>query len=304
MFEARKVRADLFVGHNPGLLPITWKIARDCGAKCGFDAEDFYSGMKRIGERSSLQDRIVADWENEHLTRYDYLSAAAPLIAREYMGRFSISFDTVVLNAFKPIRRVERIARIDDSTLSLYWISQTIGAHRGLENVVRALGFLKETPVRVFLRGDWQNGYEARLRMIADDLHVPQHMIISLPRVAYDEIVSSAAPYDVGLAIEEPTSRNHELCVPNKMLMYLSAGLAVAATGTPGQIEVMKKIPGAGFVFPWDDPESLARNLSVWVENPDLLVKAKAAALRAAREHFNWAHERTKLRSVVGSLLQ
>jgi glycosyltransferase involved in cell wall biosynthesis len=304
MLEARKVCADLFVGHNPGLLPITWKIAREYGAKCGFDAEDFHSGMNRIGEKCSLRDRIVADWENDHLNRYDYLTAAAPLIAREYMERFPISFDTVVLNAFDPARCVERIPRTNDGALSLYWISQTIGAHRGLETLVRALGFLKEAPVRVFLRGNWQNGYEDRLRMLADDLRVPQHMIVSLPRVAYDEIVSSAVRYDVGLALEEPTSRSRDLCVPNKMLMYLSAGLAVAATGTHAQTELMAKIPDAGFVFPWDDPENLAANLSAWIENPDLLVKAKAAALRAAQENFNWAHERTKLGSVVGSLLQ
>ena len=129
-------------------------------------------------------------------------------------------------------------------------------------------------------------------------------MIVSLPRVAYDEFVSSAARYDVGLAIEGPTSRNKELCVSNKMLMYLSAGLAVAATGTPAQAELMGKIPAAGFVFQWDDHQSLAENLSVWIENPDLLVKTKAAAFRAAQEYFNWTHERSKLRSVVESVLQ
>ena len=48
MREARKVKADLFIGHNPGLLPIAWKVANDYGVKCGFDAEDYHSGMDRI----------------------------------------------------------------------------------------------------------------------------------------------------------------------------------------------------------------------------------------------------------------
>lgn len=303
MREARKISADLFIGHNPGLLPIAWRLAKEVDAKCGFDAEDFHSGMCRVGERRSLQDEIVRDWEMKHLNQYDYLTAAAPLIAREYMQRYPVSFDAVVLNAFDPVCRDDGSSEPGDSFLSLYWISQTIGAHRGLENVVRALALLKETPVRIFLRGDWQNGYEDRLRMLVDDLRIPQHMIVSLPRVAFDEFVSSATRYDVGLAVEEPTSRNKELCVSNKILMYLSAGLAVAATATPAQTALMEKIPEAGFVFSSGDHQSLAENLSVWIKNQDLLGKAKAAAFRAAQEHFNWNRERTKLNSVVKTII-
>jgi len=302
--EARKAGADLFVGHSPGLLPIAWKVARASGAKSGFDVEDVHSGMTRFGERRSLQDKIVRDWEKNHLCRYDYLTAAAPLIAREYMERYAVSFGAVVLNTFDPICCSGKSWGFDGGILSLYWVSQTIGQHRGLEDVVRALALLKESPVRIYLRGDWQNGYEAKLRMLIDELRIPQHKIVSLPRVAFDEYVSSASRYDVGLAIEEPTSRNRELCVTNKMLMYLSAGLAVAATATPAQADFMEQIPKAGFVYSWGDHQSLAENLRVWIENPDLLGDAKAAACRAAQEDFNWKREQTKLEGVIGKVLQ
>ena len=299
MREARKVKADLFIGHNPGLLPIAWKVAKDYGAKCGFDAEDYHSGMGRIGERCSLQDKIVRGWEKNHLNRYDYLTAAAPLIAREYVARYSISFDAVVLNAFNPVCVGERKSESAEKSLSLYWISQTIGAHRGLEDVLRALSLLNEAPVRLFLRGDWQNGYATKLRTLVGELRIPQRMIVSLPRVAFDDCISSATPYDVGLAVEEPTSRNRELCVSNKILMYLSAGLAVAATATPAQAELMEQIPGAGFTFSYGDHKSLAKNLRVWIENPDRLAKAKAAAFQAAEERFNWKRERAKFLGAI-----
>jgi glycosyltransferase involved in cell wall biosynthesis len=302
--EARDISADLFIGHNPGLLPIAWKVARAAGAKSGFDMEDFHSGMTRFGEGRSLQDLIVRDWEKNHLFRYDYLTAAAPLIAQEYIQQHAVSFSAVVLNAFDPICCNQDSPGCDGGILSLYWVSQTIGKHRGLEDVVRALALLKETPVRMYLRGDWQIGYEATLRMMIDELRIPQDRIVSLPRVTFDEYVTSATRYDVGLAIEEPTSRNRELCVTNKMLMYLSAGLAIVATATPAQADFMGQIPKAGFVYPWGDHESLAGQLRVWTENRDLLGDAKDAARRAAREKFNWRHEQTKLEGVVEKVLQ
>ena len=304
MREARKVGAALIVVRGPGLLPVAWKIAKDSGAKCGFDAEDFCSGMNRDGESASLEDWLVLDWEREHLGRYDYLTAAAPLIAREYMARYPISFDAVVLNSFDPIDNGGERRAIDEGILSLYWVSQTIGAHRGIEDVVRALALLKGVSVRLFLRGDWQRGYENKVRTLVDDLRIPQETVVSLPRSAFDEFVSSATCFDVGLAVEEPTSRNRELCVTNKILMYLSAGLAVAATATPAQTDLMEQMPAAGFLFPSGDHRKLAEKLGTWAENPMLLREAKLAASRAAQERFNWKHERTKLEDIIKRVLQ
>lgn len=299
---ALEVEADLFVGHNPGTMPIVWKLARDAGAKCGFDAEDFHSGMNRSGEKPSMQVEIVRRWEKRYLSRYDYLTAASPLIAREYCREYPISFDAVVLNAFDPVSTPAGATARRERILALYWVSQTIGAHRGLEDVIAALAHLRGAPIRVFLRGEWQAGYEARLRDLAESFGVSDDTIVALPSVAYDEYVVSATRYDVGLATEEPTSRNRQICLTNKILMYLSAGLAVAATNTPAQTSLIGSIPQAGFVFPWGDPRALAEKLSAWLDDPELIGAAKRAALDAARDHYNWNIERSKLERVVGNM--
>jgi len=248
--KADKTKADVFVGHNPGTLPIAWRIARQSGAKCGFDAEDFHSGMTRDGEKQSTEAEVNRRWESRYLPRYDFLTAAAPLIAEEYMRRYPVNFDAVVLNVFDPARVDETGHDVDFGGLALYWISQSIGANRGLEDAVRALGLLADLPVKLYLRGKWQNGYEAGLRRLAADLNIPEERIVSLPRVAFDDLIESATRYDVGLAVEEPTCRNREVCITNKLMMYLSAGLAVAATATPAQIDVMREIPDADLCFP------------------------------------------------------
>jgi glycosyltransferase involved in cell wall biosynthesis len=301
---ARLIEADLYVGHNPGLLPITCKIASEKQAKCGFDAEDIHSGMTRNGEEQSLESIIVGEWESTYLPRYDYLTAAAPLFAREYSESCSVEFDAIVLNTFEP-QSTRKL--IDDSThdqMSLYWISQTIGAHRGLEDVVRAVSLLRDLPVRVYLRGEWQVGYERKLWELAEGLQVTGNQLISLPRVPFEDFVGSACGFDVGLAVEEPTSLNRELCLTNKILMYLSAGLAVAATATRAQSELMSNIPEAGFVYSWGDHVALAQNLRAWWERPDSLRTARKAALQAAEDRYNWRSERAKLARVIDRQFQ
>ena len=129
--KAEKTKADVFVGHNPGTLPIAWRIAWQSGAKCGFDAEDFHSGMTRDGEKQSTEAEVNRRWESRYLPRYDFLTAAAPLIAEEYMRRYPVNFDAVVLNVFDPARVDETGHDVDFGGLALYWISQSIGANRG-----------------------------------------------------------------------------------------------------------------------------------------------------------------------------
>ncbi len=43
-----------------------------------------------------------------------------------------------------------------------------------------------------------------------------------------------AGPFDIGLSLEQPSSINRSLCLTNKALVYLLAGLALGATDTEG----------------------------------------------------------------------
>ena len=52
--------------------------------------------------------------------------------------------------------------------------------------------------------------------------------------------------FDVGLALERPENANYSRTVTNKLFSYLLAGLAVAASDTPGQRQVMSQVPNAG----------------------------------------------------------
>jgi glycosyltransferase involved in cell wall biosynthesis len=90
--------------------------------------------------------------------------------------------------------------------------------------------------------------------------------------------------------------------VTNKVFSYLLAGLAIAATDTPGQREILDQAPTAGFLYPAGNPTVLAEKLGNWIDSPSLLLEAKQAAWDVARSKFCWDVEETKFLHLLSGL--
>jgi glycosyltransferase involved in cell wall biosynthesis len=117
--------------------------------------------------------------------------------------------------------------------------------------------------------------------------------------VSNTALLSRIAEHDIGFAGETPLIRSRDLTVTNKILYYLLAGLSVVATDTAGQREVERQSAGGIFLYPSGDPAALASHLDVLLGSPDVLRKAKAAALNAAERTFCWERqEKVLLESV------
>jgi glycosyltransferase involved in cell wall biosynthesis len=102
------------------------------------------------------------------------------------------------------------------------------------------------------------------------------------------------AEYDVGLALERPQNRNYSLTITNKVFSYMLAGLAIAATDTPGQREIMDQAPGAGILYGAGNAKSLKIALHAWIKDRAKLREAQKGAWHAARTRFCWEVEQAK----------
>jgi glycosyltransferase involved in cell wall biosynthesis len=278
--------ADLVIGHTLAGLPIAVRAAARLGARAGFDIEDLHSGEVPNEPRHAAQRALVTDVERRYLPRCATLTASAPGIADAVAARYGVARPHVALNTFP---RAERPAVADGphrSRASLYWYSQTIGAGRGIEDAIQALGLLDPT-VQLHLRGNVDPPFAPVLRALIASAGVASRVAI-LPPVAPPELVPCAAEYDIGLAVEYPTTENHALCMSNKLFTYLLAGIAVAATDIPGQRAILTEARGAGFLYPHGQPRALADALGALLSDPARLARTKAAAWEAADRRFNW----------------
>ncbi|MCS3628952.1 glycosyltransferase involved in cell wall biosynthesis [Salinibacter ruber] len=315
MQRTRSIHADLYIAHYLPALLAAVAAAQEREAKVGFDAEDFHRGEFPEREQESQKARLTRWMEEKFIPRCDYLTAAAPGVGKEYAEILDIFPPTTVLNVFPLSQRsghtpTEELAEESpDRGLSLYWYSQTIGPDRGLETVVQAMGLAQRKgkdlpPLTLSLRGSWASGYEEELRTVARSAGLDDNQIRHLDRAAPDQLVERASQHDVGLALEQPDAlRARDLCITNKILAYLLAGLPVLATDTDGQRYVHDEAPEAVALCPAEDEEVMADRILRWAQSPSRRLEAADAAERAGRERFNWALEKEKFLSQVRSVL-
>jgi glycosyltransferase involved in cell wall biosynthesis len=294
---AASTPADLVVAHNLAALPAAARAAARLGARLGFDAEDLHVEELPDTPEHRVARALARSVEHDYLPRCARLTASSPGIADELSRRYAVARPLVVLNVFPrasgPAPRRDRVQGSGRQPLALYWYSQVIGPGRGLEEALEALALLRGAAT-LHLRGAPDPAYRRQLSARCRALGI-EPLVHFLAPAPPDDLVTLASEYDVGLALEQPATLNRALCVTNKLLTYLGAGLAVAATDTPGQRTILEDTPGAGFLYPAGDAARLAEGISRWAADRSALAAAQDAARAAARRRYSWERESSRL---------
>lgn len=293
--------ADLFIGHTLQVLPVVVQAAQFFNVRAGMDFEDSFTDMRPLAAPPSSEDELWTRVEKNLVHKLDYLSAASPGVAQAVADRHGITAPLAVLNTF-PLgeRPLEKDFAPRPGPLRLYWFSQTVGRDRGLSEAITALGLLPPGSAELHLRGHCDGAGRSYLQSLVKTAGAEESSVVLHAPEAPHRMVSLAAQYDVGLALEMPVSVNRIICMrdlcTNKVFTYLLAGLALAATSEHDSGEVYA---GAGFAYPHGQPEKLAAGLRRWLEDPGALRVAKEKAWRLGETRFNWDLEKQKLVAAV-----
>jgi glycosyltransferase involved in cell wall biosynthesis len=214
-----------------------------------------------------------------------FLTAGSPLIAEAYKAKYGLR-PIPVNNTFPLPAAAPSLEGGAGREFRLFWFSQTIGPDRGLEDAVRAAGQLGRS-VRLGMLGRTTDFVE-KLTQMANKIANLQ-LEIQNPCLP-DEIVARCRGWDVGLAMENRTPLNRDLCLTNKIFTYPLAGLAIAATDTTAQRQAIPEFGEGAFLFPPGDSAALAVGLKRWADDPAMLVRAKKASWEAAQRRWHWEH--------------
>jgi glycosyltransferase involved in cell wall biosynthesis len=289
---AKRTRADLFIAHTQGALPIAARAAAATGARFGFDCEDLLAEEAADGLQNPQRRRAIRDIEREYLPRASYVTATSQAMADYLVKLYGIPSPFVVRNVF-PLSDLNGVpaprARPRRDLVELVWMSATIGPGRGLEDAFRALAALPGH-VRLTVFGRTLPAYEAPMKALLGELGVTSRVAVRAV-VEPSAILSTIAQYDIGLTLDLNDCLNRSLTICNKMFVYLQAGLAVGATDTPGQCEVIDTVPRAGFLYQSGDVPALTAALDSLVRDRAALLTAQDAAWCAGQERYNWDRE-------------
>ena len=294
--------ADFIYGGTTGALAASSCAARRLGVPYGIDFEDFHSG-ETSGVDAPFVDALAARIERQVASGAAFVTTSSAAIASAYQDAYAIS-PVVIHNTFALPKRPPEFRRSDPLRLRLYWFSQTVGPGRGLELAVDAIG-QAEIAADLTVRGRPLPGYLESLSSLAA-ARAPRLRIAHEAPAPPDAMVDLASGHDIGLALEEMAPRNRQLCLPNKPLTYLLAGLAVALTDTPGQHPLGTDLGTAAALVAPGDVDALASALAAWSRDAAVLERAKRCAWAAAVRRWHWEHplESGRLCALVRDALQ
>ena len=165
--------------------------------------------------------------------------------------------------------------------------------HRGLEQVIAASALTDK--VQIALRGFGSS--EEELRALDKD-----GRILWWDPVPGPEVVQAASQADIGLIPFLPTCLNHYYSTPNKLLEYMSAGLAVAGSDIPEVARFVGELR-LGELFDPYSPSDIARALDTIVESGELEQMRKRAR-DGTETKWNWEAQVAPYLEMVESLLE
>lgn len=285
--NAASHKADLYIAHNPGALPVAVYAGKKNNAKCGFDAEDFH--RHEVSDDFNAPDvKLKTAIEDKYLPQVNYITASSPQIADKYASLFNRSV-TTVLNVFPKTDSYNKV-NTESDPLKLFWFSQTIGPNRGIETVIEGIR-ISGLKIELHLLGYLIDEYRKHLNNLTADLTSLYTIYFHTP-VHADELFKIASQFDIGLATEPYHPLNRNICLTNKLFTYIQCGLAVIASNTIAQTDFLTQYPEVGKLY--SNANELAHILTEYDITRALLYKTAQNNFNLGQTTLNWENESEK----------
>ncbi|MCF7688810.1 MAG: glycosyltransferase [Cephaloticoccus sp.] len=301
---ARRIPADLVIAHTEPALWVATRLLTESW-KVAADFEDWHSEDLLPAERLHRPLNLLRKIERRLLHDAAYVTTTSAAMSRALHSRYGGTVPSVITNAF-PLQpdpfALNPLHGVNSLPPRLCWFSQTIGPGRGLEEFLDVWS-LTRTPSRLILLGESTAEYRAALLT-----RLPDSLVTAVEfnaPVAPDDLPGWIAQNHVGLALERTDITNRDLTITNKILQYLNAGLAVLATPTAGQREVLHSHPQAGLLIGLNSsPQHAANLIDQLLSKSGQLAIVRAAARQAAEAHYCWERESQRLLALVEKALR
>lgn len=291
--------ADLVIAHTEIPLWSAVSLLR-AGHRVAVDLEDWYSEDLLPADRRYRPLALLRRAEACALRRAAYVSTTSASLAAALAARYNGCPPIILHNTF-PLASASRTSQPPTvAPPRLVWFSQTVGPGRGLEQFLAAWATTRQ-PSRVVLLGSVAPDYREQLLALVPSSR--RSAVEFLPPVPPGDLPAKLAEFDLGLALEAQSPPSRDLTITNKLLQYLNAGLAVVATDTAGQREVLQAAPGCGLLIDPDQPAQVAAQLDELLADPARLSRMQHAARAAAEREFSWEHDAPRLLAAVARAL-
>jgi glycosyltransferase involved in cell wall biosynthesis len=287
--------ADVWQSEGLVTLPVALRLRGQRGGRVVYDSRDVHVESARFARLPGPWRRLLARGER----RWARAADAVVTVSRPYaevLERMLGVTPVIVMNgpvAWDPPdppehRFHERFGL--PATIRVVLHLGAIQPHRGIEELVDAIGLVENAVLVVLGDGGHKAAIEARAARAphANRIHF-------LPAAPPEELLPLNASADVHAIPVQASTLNHRLNTPTKLFDAMGAGTPVVVSDLPGMAEIVR---GAGFGVLCDptSPADIARAISEVIDAPLKRRRAlREAARAAARGEYSWDRQVARL---------
>jgi hypothetical protein len=127
--------------------------------------------------------------------------------------------------------------------------------------------------------------------------------LLFVPPGPPDEMARLAATADMGLSVEESRPPNRDICLTNKVFVYLLAGIPQMLSNTSAQGRLAVELGEASILCDLSQPAAMAEKLDLFFIAPARIAQARRQARELARSRYCWDIEKETLVNAFRSSL-
>lgn len=295
------VRADLYLLHDPELLPLGVLLSL-LGKRVVWDMhEDTYNDIKTKHYLSPAL-RVIAGGTYRLVQSLAARLLSGFILAEDAYGRsLPASLKTCVVHNYPLLNRLSPFGDLAKNPESLVYIG-SISRNRGIFQLLDVVNTLRPRlpGVRLLLIGPFADPeLEREVRSYVLDLGIQDNVDIRGPIRNVDAYpLVAQCMIGVALLLPEP---NFTSSLPTKMFEYMALGLPVVVSAFPLWEEIVHTHHVGASIDP-TDTEGVADLVLHWLTNPDYYRELSDNARRAARR-YSWETESTTLHKFVSEIL-
>ncbi len=226
-------------------------------------------------------------------------------VTRDYIASLGLNrkLVTVIPNGVSPSDFSATPLPVRDGRIPVLLYIGTLADWQGLEIVIKSLPkILEQQPVRLQIVGRGRSRQRKMLAKQIRKLGIEEHVIVQ-PAVPHHEIPALIASADICVAPLGLNDRNvTQGACPIKLLEYMAAGRPMLASNMPIVRELVREDVDS-LLFSPNDPDDLARQTLVLLNDPELSRRLAESASERARTKFTWHESQKKLLKVYEKLL-
>lgn len=305
LFLKRDVEYEYIYCNDYPLLHLCYTLSKRHNTKLIYDSHEIYiatinqffpeKGWKKLyGIPLILLNKFIHYRKESRLIRdVDLVITVCDSFKNYFENEYNLKNVLVLKNgpsiSMLPTTRADKFDELRETDIPLILYQGNLNRGRGLENLIRAFGYLRGK-MKLIILG---NGMiKSKLLEIQKNNNIDNvYFHKAVPQKELLEYTSSA---DAGIMIINPINISKKLTLPNKAFEYMAAGIPIISNKLP-EVKNLIQENNCGYVINDKDPETIASELLALDLSNNITEQLGDNGKNAIMEKYNWETEVQKL---------